>query len=363
MASLPSVSLIRKRFSSIAKRSRLSSATRSRLMSKSLHWVGRGTFQRAGFQWEVRRSGDLKIGMWRKKLRKETSASRKGISPKRLVIVPGFGDSPLSWLMVTSVLLPVLRKAGYDELVLLDFPGFNGRLFCEKCFHSMDLMIQVVEDVFDWLQPDTVLGHSLGGWLAARYAADCGRGERPKVQKRHGYTGPGKLLLVAPAGVYESTEVRDFVAQLFRDLVGDVGFAALRPHLFAKEPLWFNLIANEFSSFVRDEDIRHFTESFREDHMLHPLLNRIRAETWFVWGDKDTLVPTGGVKTWLAGLSSVPGGARAVLVRGTGHSPQIESPAVTAAILAQILLGKRPHSRGVRWWKLVEGQGADVQAG
>jgi len=44
---------------------------------------------------------------------------------------------------------------------------------------------------------------------------------------------------------------------------------------------------------------------------------------------------------------------RTVLIKGAGHTPQLEKPAVTAGVLAQILLGRMPHERGNRWWRLI----------
>ena len=315
-----------------------------------VHWFGQKVFEQSGFEWSLRRSGDQKLGMWRKKFK--TRGGQKKIQNKRFVLTPGFGDSPLSWLMVIGMIGPALRRAGFDEIVLLDFPGFNGRLVDEKCIPTMDLLFEAVEDLFDWLEPDTILGHSLGGWLAARYAVDCGAGIRPKSRRRHGYEGPSQLLLVASAGVYESIEVRDATGQIFAELVGQGGFDALRPHLFAKEPLWFGWVAKGFSRFAADPGIRQFTQSVREDHILQDRLSEIRARTWLIWGDQDTLVPTGGVGTWLAGLLAPESAARAVLLRGVGHSPQLEKPGVTAAVLSQILLGREPHQKGARWWEV-----------
>jgi pimeloyl-ACP methyl ester carboxylesterase len=315
-----------------------------------VHWFGRKAFEQAGFEWSVRRSGDQKVGIWRKKI--GSARTRKKTQNKRFVLTPGFGDSPISWLLVISMIGPALRRAGFDEIVLLDFPGFNGRLVAEKCIPSLDLLFEAAEDIYDWLEPDTILGHSLGGWLTARYAVDCGAGLRPKTRRNYGYEGPSQVVLVAAAGVYESVQVRDSIGAIFADLVGTGGFDALRPHLFAKEPLWFGWVADGFSKFALDSGIRQFTESVREDHLVQNRLGDVRAKTWLIWGDRDTLVPTGGVGTWLEGLKSPESSATAVLIKGVGHSPQLEKPAVTAAALTQILLGREPHAKGARWWQV-----------
>lgn len=312
----------------------------------SIRWLGRKAFERSGFTWDLRRSGDLKIGMWRKSLRSRFAG--KTPSPKRFVLTPGFGDSPISWLLVSRLMISALRRAGFDEIIMLDFPGFSGRLVEEKCFPSMDLLVDATSDVFDWLEPDTILGHSLGGWLAARYAADCGAGLRPALRKRHGYEGPRNLLLASSAGVYESDEVAVAIGEIFVSAFGEQGFAALRPHLFAREPRWFEWVAKDFTRFASDAGIRQFFESIRQEHLLRDRLGKIRARTWLIWGDHDTLVPTGGIPAWLKGLEAAQGTPHAVLIRGVGHSPQVEKPAVMASAISQILMGHAPRGRGLR---------------
>lgn len=329
------------------------------MILKGLHLVARQLFKQAGFKWELRRNGDLKLGFWRKELGR-APRSRTGAraipktAPKRFVLVPGFGDTSFSWFPVISILMPVLKRAGYDEIVILDFPGFNGFLAGERSFPSMDLMLAAVSDAFDSLAPETVMGHSLGGWLTARYAVDCGKGVRPTMQKRHGYSGPRRVVLVCPAGIHGSERIRAEFEQVFRQMVGGEGIEAVRRRLFAKEPFWFKYLAHEFGRFSGDEGIRQFTESVRDDHLLQGELGHVKAETWLVWGDRDTLCPTESVQAWLEGLRGAAGGSgHAVLVLGSGHSPQLEKTAVTAAVLGQVLLGRKPHARGARWWKVL----------
>jgi pimeloyl-ACP methyl ester carboxylesterase len=311
-----------------------------------IRWLGRKAFERAGYTWDLRRSGDLKIGMWRKNLR--TRFAGRTASPKRFVLTPGFGDSPISWLFVMRLLIPALKRSSYDEIVMLDFPGFSGRLVEERCFPSMDLLMESTADVFDWLEPDTILGHSLGGWISARYAADCGAGKRPAVRKRHGYEGPRKLLLAASAGVYESDDVAIAVGELFAEAFGEKGFSALRPHLFAREPIWFEWVSKDFMRFATDPGIRQFFESIGEAHLLRGRLSDIRAQTSLIWGERDSMVPIGGIPAWLKGLDGTQGTPQAVLIKNVGHSPQVERPAVIADAISQILLGREPKGRGLK---------------
>jgi pimeloyl-ACP methyl ester carboxylesterase len=125
---------------------------------RPVHAVIEFALKKAGFRWELRRQGDQKIGLWRKALRERPPGAR----PARLVWIPGFGDTPVSWLSVLGPLMPLLRKR-FDEVVLVDFPGYAGFLSREKPFASIDLLIQSLGDVLDSLEPRVVAGQSLGG--------------------------------------------------------------------------------------------------------------------------------------------------------------------------------------------------------
>ncbi len=315
-------------------------------------------FKRLGFRWEVHRSGDQKIGLWRKTYRE---AKNPNETPRRIVVVPGFGDTPLSWASVVGLLRPVLSRR-YDEVVLVDFPGFCGFLSSERCFESVDLMIEALGDVLDRLSPHTLLGHSMGGWLSSLYASECGQGARPRLQRRYGYTGPERLILVAPSGIHSSDEAQEAFSELFGRYLRE-GVSVLRPHFFAKEPLWFRLTVPALQRMAEQGEIAQFIQSAGTHHLMNDRLKQIRAETWLVWGSQDTLVPTAGVHVWLRGLGPfAKGPARAVLLKGVGHSPQIESPAVTAMVLGKILWSDAPELREGRCWDLLAGS-SDRAAG
>lgn len=316
---------------------------------KGVHRAVQPLLKRNGFEFEVRRAGDLKLGLWRKRTEAaEGRADRRRV--RRLVIVPGFADTPLSWLHTLAYLRPVTRSH-FDEIVLVDFPGFNGLLCDEKAFHSFDLLFGTLHDLFDSLQPHTLMGHSLGGWIAASYGAACGSNERPRNASGK-YAGPSRLILMNPAGVL-ATEAK---ANAWRGLFDDAranGFGRFRPHVFGKEPLWFRLVAPCLADFFHKPEVRQFMDSVREDHLMNEKLRHVRAPVWLLWGENDTLTPAEWTIDWLDRLEHHPS-TRAVLIKRAGHSPQVESPALTAALLARILRGNglsrpQPLLSGLAW--------------
>ncbi len=315
---------------------------------KSLHGIAAIFLKARNYQWELRRNGEVKLGYWRKILRPR---DQKQPYPKRFVLIPGFGDTPLSWQGVVTLLLPVL-KLHYDELILFDFPGFGGFLSREKSFPTMDLMRSTVSDTLDSLKPHTIFGHSLGGWLTAYYASLCGEGARP-TSNRLNYAGPQLILLGNPSGVFSDLQMREDWESIFRRAMVD-GFIALRPHLFASEPAWFRWMTAHFAQFVNREDTIQFMNSFRDDHCVDQVVSQIQSDIWLLWGEKDTLIPASCASTWLENLNpDLKEKHHAVLIKGAGHSPHLEKPAVTAAVIGQILSQKIPHSIGERWWKVL----------
>lgn len=312
------------------------------VLLRVLHFATQKMLNRAGYIWEPRRRGELQIGVWRKSLRKKQPQSAP--FGTKLVLIPGFGDTPLSWWPLLVALTPLLKRH-YDELVLLDFPGYAGFLAQERPFDSMDRLEEVLTDVLDGLQPDTLLGHSLGGWLLARYAVRSS-GERANQSPRR--VPVRQLVLVDPAGVFESESARSaWIARWERVL--EEGFAALKPHLFAKTPFWFRAVEREFSAFVGREDLKTFMRSVREEHFLGPELSKVATPVSILWGEHDALLPAATLSRWMERIPH----ARGAVIQGAGHSPHLEKPVVTAALLAQLLLGREPRRELTRFYKVL----------
>lgn len=307
-------------------------------VSQYLHdLTGRG-FHRAGFAWEERRLGENRLGMWRIPLRR---AMPPLPSRKRIVFLPGFGDTTLSWLGVWLALMPIVRRQ-YDELILLDFPGFGGFLSRDVPFASLDLMMKATGDLLDELRPDVLIGHSLGGWLAGYYAWECGKGVRP-VRPGSRYAGPRILVPISAAGVAGSLAEREAFRAVFEKALA-VGFSAIRPHVFGTEPRWFSFIAGEFEGFLEHPEISGFIRSATDAHNLEDKIPFIRARIRLIWGEIDSLTPASWLNVWMnAAVSETSGWT----LPGTGHSPQIESPVMMTAALLRAL-GMEPTWPGLR---------------
>ncbi len=316
---------------------------------QSLHWATGALYRGMGFQWELHRNGDQKLGYWKIQFR-EKAAGRS--YPKRFVLIPGFGDTALSWQAQVLMLQPIFRQE-FDELILIDLPGFGGFLSSERAFASVDLMLSAVGDALDYLKPHTLLGHSLGGWLASSYASLCGQAKRP-IANRLNYSGPESLILVNPSGVYSEDRVKEELAIIFKAAVKS-GFLQLKPHLFLHEPFWFRYIEDHFRRLYQREDIAQLLESAKSEHDLKMSVGQIQSEIWMIWGEKDSLIPSSCLDAWLSCLNpALKDRHHAVVLKSVGHCPQLEAPWATSAVMGQILKNRIPAKLGGRWWKVLQ---------
>lgn len=266
-----------------------------------------------------------KIGLWRKTLRTKRQVQRRD-GP--LVLIPGFADSPLSWLP-TMTLLQGELSSQFNEIVLVEFPGFHGYLFNEPCFSSIDAMVEAVVPALDSVGPSTIIGHSLGGALAAHYAAIRGW-SHPKANVLE------QVILIAPSGVFVDQNFRARIENRIIELVEN-GIECLReisPSFLDKKHR-LNRILTELMAFASQEEIRQFVRSFRDDHVLEPLLPDVKARVDLVWGEKDTLIPSAVIPCWVSALKQTQ--TRVVRLRGVGHAPQLEAPVRLTSVLSRLI--------------------------
>lgn len=158
------------------------------------------------------------------------------------------------------------------------------------------------------LERVSLVGHSRGGLVAARLAA-----ERPDLVRR--------LVLVAPAGVRPHASALAYALPLARTVVrSSPRFLAVLVRDAARagpRTLWRaaqELLADD----VRDD------------------LHRIEAPMLLVWGERDRLVPPALAEVYRAQIPT----ARLLVLPRTGHVPMWERPRELAAAISAFLAGE-----------------------
>jgi pimeloyl-ACP methyl ester carboxylesterase len=307
---------------------RLLELARSKVPNRNqlLHQVLKQAFLKDGFQFEEFHQGDATFGLIRKIIRP---------GPRRLVLLPGFGDTPASWMLSFGFLRRKFMSA-FDEILILDFPGYLGFSSQQPLVPSMAVLQSVVKTVCDANPPHTMIGHSLGGWLAAKYAQISGLSGR----------GVEHLVLIAPSGLTPEEE-----RQGFGDFILEgqkISIEALLARVVYDPKPYQVLLKDEFKAFYSKPELRDFIHSVKTSEFLDPEIPLGAARLSLIWGDADQFVPTQWMRHWIERYGPI---TDAYLMVQTGHLPQLERPQTLAEVLlCSFSLSKK--SGGPNWKRL-----------
>ncbi len=180
------------------------------------------------------------------------------------------------------------------------------------------LTFEVIEAL--GLSRPLLVGHSLGGMIAAEMAAVC-----PNEVDR--------LCLIAPAGLwldaYPAPDIfamlpKDFPPTLFHD--AELGASLITANVDIKDPKFLIpfLVTNARQLGMAGKLLFPIPERGLKDR-----IHRVKARTLLVWGDSDKVFPAPYAQAWKAAIR----GAELVSVPDAGHMSTLEQPdAVLAAI-------------------------------
>ena len=205
-----------------------------------------------------------------------------------------------------------------------DHPGFGRSDDPDWIKHMPDLAMFYL-DFLDQLAPEQgfdVVGHSIGGWLAAEIAVRNSRHVR-------------SLTLMSSAGLrVPGTPMGDVFIwndeETARHLVFDPTLRAARLAAQPSDEEADILVRNKFS-FAK---LAWHPRLFNPD--LQKWLHRIQVPTQVIWGDHDGLFPLAYAHHWHQQLP----GSGLHIVPDCGHSPINEKPAETAALIHSFIAKK-----------------------
>jgi pimeloyl-ACP methyl ester carboxylesterase len=233
-----------------------------------------------------------------------------------LVFLHGAGGWP-SWG-------PFFEKlaGGYDVRVP-EHPGF-GRSDNPDWIRNVADVAMYYLDVLDGLGGPAVhlVGHSLGGWIAAELAV-------------RNTTRLKSLTLIAPAGVRVKglPSGDNFIwsaEENARNLFHDQSFAEQElAHLPSEEEADIDL-TNRYMATKLGWEPRWFNPA------LERWLHRVGVPTLVLWGRDDKLFPSAYAKAWAERIPDV----RVELIPECGHRPHVEKAEVTAQKILAFLGGK-----------------------
>lgn len=299
-------------------RDRWVEALKSRIPNRNqvLHFALRQAFERADFRFEELKQGDASFYVIRKTLREPVA----GQGCRRLVFVPGLGDSPGSWLPFFTLSKADLTRR-FDEVLVIDFPGYMGFLSHQEMVSSMDILLGVVRMVCELYPPEVLMGHSLGAWLAGKIAQDS-----KHLMEQFIAVAPSGLIAHEERGVFGDFIVKNQSLTLEELL-----------ELIVHDPKKFGPLLNrDFKVFYEQPSIRSFVDSVRDEHFIDSNRPLMARKLSVIWGDADRFVPTHWMRNWIESYGEF---LDAYLLKKTGHIPQMERPLVTARVVAHALNG------------------------
>ncbi|WP_220803065.1 alpha/beta fold hydrolase [Pseudomonas sp. NCCP-436] len=281
----------------------------------AVQWAGLQLLeqQRAGLSSRQLRVADLNIHYYQGGLPKGET----------LVLLHGFAADKDNWLRFSRHL------TDRYQVIALDLPGFGAS---ERPTGSYDVGTQAerLAGILDALQLERIhlLGHSMGGHIAALYAA--------RYPERL-----NSLVLLANAGV--DTPVRSEFFQILENggsnpliVRQPEDFARLLSFIFTEVPriperLRYYLGERAASQAEHHEQV--FSHLVTRHIPLEPLLPRIQAPTLLLWGDHDRVLDISSLQV----MQPLLGKVSVAVMPGIGHAPMLESAEECARIYRNFL--------------------------
>lgn len=231
----------------------------------------------------------------------------------RTVLVLHGGGGPFT-------VAPIAAHFAGSRVLVPTHPGWNGTPRPEWLNDVAALATAYLEVLADRGLTDVlVIGSSLGGWIAARMAADDTEGRI------------GRIVIIDGAGIEVPGEpVVDFAAMSPREQAEHSWHDADR---FFVDPSTLppERVAAQRANM---QTMGALTAAHgMSDPQLQARLGSIRVPALVVWGDSDRVFPVGYGRAYAEQL----GAARFELIADAGHLPQLEQPAATFAAIDAFL--------------------------
>lgn len=245
---------------------------------------------------------------------------------RTVVLLHGLGDSANNWFRT----LPLLAWRG-DRVIAPDLPGHglspahDERGFLHIREHAR-LVKQVVQELGTGGEV-ALVGHSLGGWVAARAHLDG--------------LDASRLVLVESAGL-EYEGMWDSIELLRIEHEADVKrFFRTITH---KVPFGFNILSREVAMMFRSPAVVNFITAYeRGDLLRDDDLANVRAKTTILWGENDGLIPPIMAHRFHGAIP----GSKLVWIPRCGHAPQFERPILFQSLIEEAL-GHPPMAEELR---------------
>ena len=242
-----------------------------------------------------------------------------------LILMHGFGSSLHTWEAWAQGL------SGQWRVIRLDLPGAGLTGPDPTRDYRDERAEQILLALMDrlGLARASLIGHSMGGRLAWRFAADHpDRVDRLVLLAPDGFASPGFEYGKAP-------EV-PLVLGLMRHALPRALMRLNLAPAYADEGALTDALVERYHDMLLAPGVRGALLDRMKQVSLRdpvPLLTRIRAPTLLVWGERDAMIPISNAADY---LKAIPG-ARLVALPAVGHLPQEEGAQASLAAVKRFL--------------------------
>ena len=234
-----------------------------------------------------------------------------------IVLIHGLAASNFDWLDV----IPYLEKSGYDSYAL-DLLGHGQSI---KPSNINTYTVKQVYSTFEsWItdlnldQPLTIIGHSLGGYIAIKYSLNHPRNVASLILCDPFYTLdqlPFFLRINYKYSIIDTTLVKHIPEWIIRQLV-DLTSLSIRNGYILTENVRKQTAADYKRARPEIFNIIHTVED------LQPFLHGLNLPTIVIWGSKDGTLSTSSFPKLIKQLPQATGRE----INGAGHVPHQSHP-------------------------------------
>jgi pimeloyl-ACP methyl ester carboxylesterase len=242
-----------------------------------------------------------------------------------LLLLHGFGSSLHTWEPWAQAL------AGRWRVIRIDLPGAGLTGADPTGDYSDERGLQVLAALLDQrgVARATLVGHSMGGRLAWRFAAAYPQ----RVDK---------LVLIAPDGFaspgfeYGKPPEVGLTVHLMKYLLPKAVLRMSLEPAYADPAAITDGLVTRYHDMMLAPQVRPALIARMEQLVLQdpvPMLRQVSAPTLLLWGDKDAMIPVANAQDYLRAMPH----ARLVVLPGVGHLPHEEAAAASMPAVSAFL--------------------------
>jgi pimeloyl-ACP methyl ester carboxylesterase len=244
--------------------------------------------------------------------------SEGGSTGEAILLLHGFGASGDSWNRLAAKLI----KKHY--VIAPDLPGWGASTRLESASYAYASQLDRLHALITELKLERfhLAGHSMGGFLAAAYAARF-----PDAVISLGLLAPHGLAEPQPSDLARSVQRGDnwLVASSLE------GFQRMLDNLFVRRPYIPGVVIKYLAKVAMSRSAKSqeiFEEMQRNDPPLIKRLPEIQAPALIVWGDQDRVLHVSCAEQFKANIKQ----AQLLIVKNCGHMPLTEQLNAWAAL-------------------------------